>query len=272
MSDFAANLGISYEIGAARGDYSILGAMDVNREEFFAAFGQTINDLIIKHREDLERRRKENPRMAAMRNFIHPSSASAPKTRWADGTPEYSLHIYGLHRLFPQARFIHLFRDVQAVVRSMVNFHRVTGIHLVANEEEAYRYWLRTVTACLKAERAFGPTVVYRVRYSDMVTNAESTMRSLLSFLGEPYAPNCLDPLAHRINSSEVPDDFKSGDRAADPAVIRTAMRLCAEVEQTPQPIEASPAAADELEAAFRERFESMAPPWLSLAKAAADN
>ena len=260
MSDFAANLAVSYEIGTARGDYSILSAMDVNREEFFASFGQTINDLIIKHHEDLERRRKVNPSMAAMRNFIHPPSASAPKTRWADGTPEYSLHIYGLHRLFPQARFIHLFRDVQAVVRSMVNFHRVTGIHLVANEEEAYRYWLRTVTACLKAERAFGPTMIYRVRYSDLVSNPEATMRSLLSFLGEPYTVNCLDPLAHRINSSEVPADFKFEDRASDPAVVREAMRLCAEVENTPQPIEASAAAANELEATFRERVVSISP------------
>ena len=154
----------------------------------------------------------------------------------------------------------------------MLNFHRVTGIHLVANEEEAYRYWLRTVRGCLKAERAFGPTIIYRVRYRDLVSNPESTMRSILDFLGEPYTGNCLDPLALRINSSEVPDDFKSGDRATDPAVIREAMRLCAEVEHTAQPMEASAAAANELEAAFRERFVSMAPPWVSLARAAADN
>jgi hypothetical protein len=272
MGDFAANLEISYEIGAARADYSILSAMDVNREEFFASFGQTINDLIINHREDLERRRQENPSMSVFRNFVHPASASAPKTRWADGTPEYSLHIYGLHRLFPQAQFIHVFRDVQAVVCSMVNFHRVAKMHLVPNEEEAYRYWIRTVRGCLKAERAFGPTVVYRVRYADMVSNPESTMRSLLGFLGEPYAANCLEPLAHRINSSEVPADFKSDDNATDPAVIRKAMRLCAEVEETPQPTEAWPAAENELEATFRERVKCMAPPWVPLAKTPADN
>ena len=40
---------------------------------------------------------------------------------------------------FPRLVFIHLFRDVRAVVRSMLNFHRVAGIQLVANEEEAYR-------------------------------------------------------------------------------------------------------------------------------------
>jgi hypothetical protein len=38
----------------------------------------------------------------------------------------------------------------------MLNFHRATGIHLARNEKEAYRYWLRTVNACLTAERAYG--------------------------------------------------------------------------------------------------------------------
>jgi Sulfotransferase family len=272
MGDFAANLAISYEVGAARGDYSTLSAMDVNREEFFASFGQTINDLIINHREDLERRRQENPSMSTFRKFVHPASPSAPKRRWADGTPEYSLHIYGLHSLFPQAQFIHVFRDVQAVVRSMINFHRVAGMQLVANEEEAYRYWLRTVRGCLKAEQAFGPTVVYRVRYADIISNPESTIRSLLGFLGEPYAASCLEPLAHRINSSEVPADFKSNDSGTDPNVIRKAMRLCAEVEETPQPRDPSPAAVNELEAAFRERVKCIAPPWVSLGKTPADN
>jgi Sulfotransferase family len=272
MGDFAANLAISYEVGAARGDYSTLSAMDVKREEFFASFGQTINDLIINHRENLERRRQEKPSMSAFRKFVHPASPSAPKTRWADGTPEYSLHIYGLHSLFPQAQFIHVFREVQAVVCSMINFHRVAGMQLVANEEEAYRYWLRTVRGCLKAEEAFGPAVVYRVRYADIISNPESTMRLLLGFLGEPYAASCLGPLAHRINSSDVPPDFKSNDNGTDRNVIREAMRLCAEVEETPQPRDPSPAAVNELEAAFRERVKCIAPPWVSLAKAPANN
>jgi len=272
MGDFAANLAISYQVGAARGDYSVLSAMDVNRDEFFASFGKTINDLMINHRPDLERRREKNPSMSAFRKFVDPASPSAPKMRWADGTPEYSLHIYGLRKLFPRAQFIHVFRDAQSVVRSMINFHRVAGIHLVANAEEAYRYWIRTVKGCLTAERAFGPTVVYRVRYAELVRNPESTMQSLLGFLDEPYAASCLEPLAHRINSSEVPADFKCDDRATDPAVIRKGMRLCAEVEEIPQSTEVSPAAMDELETAFQQRIERMAPPWVSVAKAPVDS
>jgi hypothetical protein len=117
---------------------------------------------------------------------------SESKTRWVDGTPEYSWHIYGLRKLFPDALFIHIVRDALSVVRSMLNFHRVAGTQLVASEEEAYRYWLGTVGACLTAERAYGPPVIHRLKYSDLIENPETALRSVLDFLGEPYSAKCL--------------------------------------------------------------------------------
>jgi Sulfotransferase family len=256
MGDFAVNVAVAYQIGAARGDYSTLSAMDIGQDELFAAFGQRINDLILDHREHLEAKRKTrcvelnlDPRWLEAT-----SRAAGPKRRWVDGTPEYSLHIYGLRKLFPQARFVHLLRDVQAVVRSMINFHRSTGIQLVASEEDAYRYWIRTVTACLLAERAYGPTVVHRIPYRDLIKNPESTVRSLLDFLEEPYAERCLEPLELRINSSTIPADCETTGPPADPVVVAEAMRLSSEVEETAQPGEPSSAVAVEMERAFQQR------------------
>jgi hypothetical protein len=260
MGDFAIDLAIRYQIGAARGDRSLLSAMDIQREEFFARFGQSINDLILNHRKDLERKRSRHAARAVPNAVPEASVTVQPgvnrKARWVDGTPEYSLHICGLRKLFPQALFIHIVRDVTSVVRSMLNFHRVAGSSLVASEQEAYNYWLRTVSGCLLAERAYGPRVVLRLRYSEFVDTPEAAMRSLLDLLGEPYAAECLTPLEKRINSSNVPADFKIGDPETDPAIVERATRLCAEVEQKPQPPEASPAAFDELEAGFRARVQ----------------
>jgi hypothetical protein len=45
MGHFAVNVALAYQTGAARGDYSILSAMDIQNEELFAAFGQSINDF-----------------------------------------------------------------------------------------------------------------------------------------------------------------------------------------------------------------------------------
>src|SRR6266480_867914 len=203
MGDFAVNAAIGYQIGAARGDRSILSAMDIREDELFAMCGQ--------------------------------------------------------RKLFPKALFIHLIRDVRSVVRSMLNFHLVAGHNLVNNEQEAYDYWFRTVSSCLLAERAYGPRVVLRLRYSDLLNATEIAIRSVLEFIGERYTTACLNPLEKRINSSNVPIDFEIDNSRTDPALLERTARLCTEIEKTPQPIEVSPAAFDEIEAVFNERVRYVA-------------
>jgi len=296
MGDFAVNVARSYQIGAARGIFSILSAMGISHAEFFSHIGRSIDSLVLKHRGDLDRRRLiiavqrllkdrglylgevtgefDAATSAAVQqhemvdktlyselvdSLRTAASDSEYKTRWVDQTPEYSFHICGLRKLFPCALFIHIVRDVGSVVRSMLNFHRIAGTHVVPNEEEAYKYWLRTVRACLKAEEAYGPHVIYRLRYSALVENPESALRSLLDFLGEPYSAKCLEPLSQRINSSNVPDDFRSEDPATDPVIIEEAMRLSRDLQHGSQPAEASAAATADMEAAFDERVQYMA-------------
>jgi len=296
IGDFAVNVAVSYQVGAARGILSILSAMGISRDEFFSHIGRSINSLVLKHRCDLDRKRMiiavqrllneqgfylgevtgefDDVTSAAVRQYgiaggplyselvdslRTAASDSEYKTRWVDQTPEYSFHICGLRKLFPEALFIHIVRDVGSVVRSMLNFHRIAGTHLVANEEEAYKYWLRAVSACLKAEEAYGPQVIYRVRYAALVENPESALRSLLDFLGEPYSAQCLEALSERINSSNVPDDFTSEDTATDPGIIEEAIRLSRDLQHGSQSAEASAAATAEMEAAFDERVQYIA-------------
>ena len=262
MGDLAIDLAIRYQIGTALGDRSVLSAMDIQREEFFATFGKSINDLLLSHRESLKRKRECAARAtgnAVPKNFATAQSEFNPKARWVDSTPLYSFYICGLRKLFPEALFIHIIRDVTSVVRSMLNFHRAGGGRLVANEQEAYNYWFRAVSNCLLAERAYGPHIVFRLRYSDFVDAREAALRSLLNFLDEPFAAECLTPLQQRINSSNVPADFKIGDPQTDPSLIEQATRLYVEIEKTPQPREASPATAEEIKAAFAERVQYMA-------------
>ena len=243
MGDFAVNLAVSYEVGTARGERAVLSAMDIGRDEFFAQFGRSINQLILSHRDDLNRKRKMPP-------------SSEPKARWVDGTPEYSTHIFALRKLFPEAVFVHILRDVREVVRSMLNFHRVAGTQLVANEEQAYKYWRRTVAACVQAEQAYGPKVVSRFRYSDLIDNPQPAMRSLLEFVGEPYDARCLQPLQQRINSSNVPEDFVAEDPATNPAIVDQAVTLCAEVMKQEQPAEPASHAAAAMQEEFEQRVQ----------------
>ena len=46
MGEFAVNVAVVNQIGAARGDYSIFSAMDIRDSELFAALGQSIHEVI----------------------------------------------------------------------------------------------------------------------------------------------------------------------------------------------------------------------------------
>ena len=254
LGPFAIDAASGYQRGSARGAHGQLSAIGVGREEFLALFGQTINELILSHRKQFQMQRAQSG--LDVPPFTISRSPNEPKSRWVDGTPEYSFYIFGLRKLFPQALFIHLARDVTDVVRSLLNFFPNGRNRLVANEQAAYEYWLRRVTACVEAERAYGPDVVYRMRYSDIVEQPESAVTSLLGFLGEPYAPECLEPLAERINSANVPADFNARDLATDPAVVAQATELSDHLQSSPQPREASVTVAEKLEAEFSQRVQ----------------
>src|SRR6266699_551357 len=198
IGPFAVNVAIGHEIGSARGEHSQLSALDIRRDDFMAHFGKSINDLILSHRRQFEM----NLRSTALRDssqvhegFQIARSQSDSKSRWVDGTPEYSLYICGLRKIFPGALFIHIVRDVDSVVRSILNFDRLGEGSLVANEQEAYNYWLRTVSSCLLAERAYGPCVILRLGYSEFVDTPEAALRSLFNFLSEAFAAECLTPI-----------------------------------------------------------------------------
>src|SRR5438128_2384553 len=258
---FAVNVAIGHEIGSARGERSQLSTLGIRRDDFMAHFGKSINDLILSHLRQVE----ITSRSAALRDssqvhegFQIARSQSDPKSRWVDGTPEYSFYICGLRKLFPRAQFIHIVRDVESVVRSLLNFDRTGEGSLVANEQEAYNYWLRTVSSCLLAERAYGPSVVYRLEYSNLINNPESALRSVLKFLGEPYVPACLEPLQERINSSNVPATFDASDPQTDPAVVEKARRLSAELEKDSKHVEPSAIATDEMETAFDQQVRDV--------------
>jgi hypothetical protein len=250
LGPFAVDAAAAYHRGSARGKRGQLSANFIERDEFLAQFGEAINDLILSHRSQFESRQAG----CTIPHFKVSRSPEEPKCRWVDGTPENSFYIYGLRKLFPEARFIHLVRDVREVVRSLLNFFPDGKHRWVKNEEEAYQYWLRRVNCCVEAELAFGPKVVHRLRYCDFVQRQEAAMRVLLSFLGEPYNAQCLDPLAMRVNTSNVPADFNEHDPATDPAVIKQARKLSDDLQRLPQPPRPSAEAAKKIETDFQER------------------
>jgi hypothetical protein len=249
MGKLAFDLASCYLLGSARQMRSHLGSLGITAEKLLEEFGKTVHDLTLGGREKLERDYAEaaiRDPVAANRVFRVSRDPREPKRRWVDGTPEYSLYLGALLKLFPKAKFIHIVRDVQSVVRSLLHFPSTGGTPVVSNEQGAYEYWLRTVRACLEAERAFGSDMVTRIRYEDLVTQPKATLERCHSFVGEIFCANCLDPLRQRINSSTFTDGVKHFDPQTDPGVREDAERLSAEllrnvsVKYEPDPIVSS--------------------------------
>jgi hypothetical protein len=257
MGEFAVSLGVQFQIGHKRGERSQLSSLNVDRDEFFSTFGDGINDLILRHRNRLE----QNCQRSAERNPLQIHSAfkisrsnTEPKSRWVDGTPEYSLYICGLRKLFPDAKFVHIVRDVKATVNSLLNFRPDGHLAFVETEQQAYEYWLRTVQACIQAEQALGSQVVYRLRYDDLLQRPEWAIRGVLEFLGEPFMPACIEPLANQINSSNVSGSFRASDSRTDTNLVERALRLSEQLQQPLADHLPSPYAMHEFVAAFSER------------------
>lgn len=258
MGRLAIDLGVGYGLGSQFGERSQLSALGVDRDRFFEAFGETIDAIVCRHRAQLERNcrhvAERNPILADTSFSVSRSNAEL-KSRWVDGTPEYSFHICGLRKLFPNAKFVHIVRDVQSVVNSMLHFKPGVTSGLFKDEQHAYEYWLNTVEACVRAEQALGARVMYRLRYEDLVNQPEQTLRGVLTFLGEPYAPACAEPLARRINSSEVPKGFTSHDPATDPRMVERAACLSDQLRQPYEGNRPLPAARTAFEAEFNKQI-----------------
>jgi hypothetical protein len=216
--------------------------MHLDRDAFMAEFGAAIDNLVARYRSGLAE-----------------SSGLQGKTRWIDGTPEYSLHICGLRKLFPAAKFVHIVRDVDAVVASMLNFHRLNGERLVTGPAHAYAYWKATVDACVDAEWALGSEAVHRVRYPDLIQQPESTLAGIFAFLGESYEAACREPLLTRINSSDVPTDFVIDTSQVAPELLQAAHELSQLLQEPCRTGEGFASAAARFSETFEKRVKFIA-------------
>jgi hypothetical protein len=84
--------------------------------------------------------------------------------------------------MFPEARFIHLVRDGRAVAASLLELDWGPN-----NAFDAAQYWMARCAPGLAAESRLGRDRVLRVRYEDLVSETEATLRRVVSFAGLEY-------------------------------------------------------------------------------------
>ncbi len=136
------------------------------------------------------------------------------KQRWCDKSLDNFQYTDLITQLYPDAKFICLYRHCMDVVASAVEacpwgLHRfgldAFAAQNVGNSVAAVgSYWMSTVQAILDFEERH-PEACYRVRYEDLVSAPEETAAGIFSFLAEAQVPGitteCFD-IPHEGNGS----------------------------------------------------------------------
>jgi len=110
-----------------------------------------------------------------------------------DKTPSYVRVIPFLHRLFPQARFVHLVRDGRDVALSALSWnknHKNVGRFSCWTAEPLITsalWWAWNVTQGRQASDLLGAGGYLELRYEALVADPEGVGRQLCEFLQLPY-------------------------------------------------------------------------------------
>ncbi|MGH2664100.1 MAG: sulfotransferase family protein [Actinomycetota bacterium] len=109
------------------------------------------------------------------------------KSRYGNKTPVHVLSLPLLVELVPEASFIHVIRDGRDVALSYLDLD--FGPNTL---EEAALRWKRHVRRGRNDGRSLGPSRYVEVRYEDLVSDTERTVRSMCTFVGLSYEPEML--------------------------------------------------------------------------------
>ena len=111
--------------------------------------------------------------------------------RWGDKTPLYVQYIPQIRAIFPDAQFIHIIRDGRDAALSA---------RAKWGEERPYmdlsyllRNWVRNVQAGRQFGAPLGPQRYCEIRYENLVSSPQDTLRTVCTFLDEAYDPVMLD-------------------------------------------------------------------------------
>jgi hypothetical protein len=116
------------------------------------------------------------------------------KQRWGDKTAFHIWHLELATRMFPDIQIVGIVRHPAAVATSVRRRFR-RPIH------KAARRWRKSTKVLLQQAVDFGERFAV-VRYEDLVTDPEPTMRALLEWLGEPWSEAVL--AHHEVDRTEV--------------------------------------------------------------------
>lgn len=147
-----------------------------------------------------------------VRRFAEATGKPQPAI-WIDHTPGNVSYAASMARLFPESKLVHVIRDGRAVAASVLPLD--WGPNTAA---EAAKWWAGHVATGLAAERRF-PDRVLTVRYEDLLSEPEATLRTVCGFVDTPYEPAMVgtrdyQALAYTVTDHRLVDERPDPRRA----------------------------------------------------------
>jgi sulfotransferase family protein len=144
--------------------------------------------------------------------------AQRGKQRWCDKSLDSFMHAELMAQVYPEAKFICLFRHCMDVIASGVEacpwglqrygFDPFVAQYPGNSVAAVGSYWL----SCAQAILSFAddhPAFCHQVRYEDLVTAPEETVAGILSFLGEQQVPGITRACFDTPHDTNGPADEK---------------------------------------------------------------
>lgn len=171
--------------------------------------------------------------------FVQHEARRVGKSRWCEQTPRNIYYVDAIHRLFPDARFVHVLRDPRDVLLSQKNrwkrrkFNTESRLPLHVTVRQWLNYHPITIlklwVGATHRAAAYAKQPNFRVvKYEDLLARPEQTVRDLCAFLGLTYNGEMLDvpqvgsslgldrPEARGMNASKIGGWRKGGLSAAE--------------------------------------------------------
>ena len=140
---------------------------------------------------------------------------NAGKSRWGDKTPQYVAEIPTLREIFPESRFIHIYRDGRDVALSWIDApFGPNNVYVAASD------WRHFVTEGRRAGRSLPPGTYLEVRYESLLEEPEATLRRICEFLEEEFHPQMLKPERMQGNWRPLYFDRSLATRAKSSVVV----------------------------------------------------
>jgi hypothetical protein len=130
----------------------------------------------------------------AVRAFYELYAKQFGKSRWGDKTPDYVKRVRRIGRALPESRFIHVIRDGRDVALSHNKRIQRRGekSRPPVPAGEMARRWRKRIEKSRYDAESVGDRYI-EIRYEDLVTDTEPTLRRVCELIEIDFAPEMLD-------------------------------------------------------------------------------